>query len=142
MLSRIMQSLTFIEHLLKDRFVEQSFTVENIMGYVRAAGEFILMVHIFVCLFLYLGQFDNEWFANDGIEYDSVTVMYIDANYFVTTTMTSIGYGDFSAQGKGNYSTIGVMVTQFFGILGFSIVKEQVFSSKNLMSITELVAKA
>mmetsp|Transcript_37788 Transcript_37788/g.45982 ORF Transcript_37788/g.45982 Transcript_37788/m.45982 type:complete len:159 (+) Transcript_37788:1526-2002(+) len=55
MLARILQSLAFIENLLKDRYVERSFTVENIMGYVRAAGEFIIMIHLFSCAWLFVG---------------------------------------------------------------------------------------
>ena len=77
------------------------------------------------------------------MDYESLSAMYADANYFVTTTMTSVGYGDLSARVLvGIYSTIGVMITQFFGLLGFSIVKEQVFSSKHLITIVELVKKA
>jgi len=49
--------------------------------------------------------------------------MYIDAIYFVTTTMTAVGYGDLSAFDKGEWSMAAVMITQFFGLLGFSIVK-------------------
>lgn len=111
MLSRIMQSLDFIEHILKDRFVEQSFTVENIMGYVRAAGEFIVMIHIFACTWLGVGQLDGQWFDNDGMDYDSNVQMYVDAIYFVTTTMTSVGYGDFSAFDMGSLSILCVMIT-------------------------------
>lgn len=56
--------------------------------------------------------------------------------------MTTVGYGDMAAFGKGDFSMGGVMLTQFFGLLGFSIVKEKVFSSKRLTSIAELVQKA
>ena len=56
MLSRITQSVTFIEQLLKERFVEHSFTVENALGYVRAASAFIIMVHFFACAWLFIGQ--------------------------------------------------------------------------------------
>ena len=96
MLSRIMQSLDFVESLMKERYVENSFTVENIMGYVRAAGEFVVMIHIFSCTWLFVGQLQWQWFERDGIDYDSLVHMYIDGIYFVTTTMTSVGYGDFT----------------------------------------------
>jgi len=43
--------------------------------------------------------------------------------------MTTVGYGDISGFGKGGLRPmIIVMLTQFFGLLGFSIVKMQVFS--------------
>ena len=37
--------------------------------------------------------------------------MYVDAIYYVTTTMTSVGYGDFSAFGKGDKSIFSAFVT-------------------------------
>lgn len=51
-----MESLLLVENEIKDRYMESSFTVENIMGYIRAAGEFIVMIHIFACTWLFVGQ--------------------------------------------------------------------------------------
>lgn len=68
-----------------------------------------------------------------------LTELYIDAIYFITTTMTSAGYGDISAFGKGNLSMIIVMLTQFFGLLGFSFVKMQVFNQQRLKTLPEVV---
>jgi len=70
---------------------------------------------------------------------DNLVPMYIDGIYFVTTTMTAVGYGDFSAYGKGYVSMGTVMITQFFGLLGFSIVKQQVFATKYLTTIDDVV---
>ena len=123
MLSRIMESLRFIENLLKDQYVESSFAVENAMGYLRAAGEFIIMIHIFSCMWLFVGQLEFQYFFLAD-PYDHDAHMYVDAIYFVTTTMTSVGYGDISAFGSGEISMGVVMFTQFFGMLGFSIVKQ------------------
>jgi len=47
----------------------------------------------------------------------------VDAIYFVTTTMTSVGYGDIYGFDEGRICMGTVMFTQFFGMLGFSIVK-------------------
>ena len=65
--------------------------------------------------------------------------MYIDAIYFVTTTMTAVGYGDLSAFDKGEWSMAAVMITQFFGLLGFSIIKQQVFTTKSLTTIEDVI---
>ena len=55
MLSRISQSLNFIEDILKDYFVRDKVTVQNLMGYIRVTGEFALLIHFFACLWLSVG---------------------------------------------------------------------------------------
>ena len=54
--------------------------------------------------------------------------MYANAIYFISTTMTSVGYGDINAWTYQD-SMLIVYCTQFFGILGFALVKDQVFSA-------------
>ena len=111
MLSRILASLNFIETLMKDRFVEQSFTVENFMGYLRAAGEFIIMIHLFSCGWLFVGQMEDQFYYNNANTYATNVDLYVESIYFVTTTMTSVGYGDISAFGEGELSMGIVMFT-------------------------------
>ena len=56
---------------------------------------------------------DDEYFdlrRQDGIV-ENDTNMYVDAIYFVTTTMTSVGYGDINAFGQGEWSMGIVMFT-------------------------------
>ena len=54
--------------------------------------------------------------------------LYVESIYFICTTMTSVGYGTPSAFGNGEWSMICASVSMFFGILGFAIIKEQVFT--------------
>lgn len=56
---------------------------------------------------------DDEYFdlrRQEGIV-ENDTNMYVDAIYFVTTTMTSVGYGDINAFGQGEWSMGIVMFT-------------------------------
>jgi len=99
------------------------------MGYIRAAGEFIILIHLFSCAWLFVGAVANQWMDEEEKLYKERSILYLDAVYFVATTMTSVGYGDKSAFGKGVLSMEFVMVTQFFGLLGFSIIKDQIFSA-------------
>lgn len=55
MLSRISQSITFIEDSIKDVFVRKKLQVENVIGQLRAASEFAIMIHFFACLWVYIG---------------------------------------------------------------------------------------
>ena len=99
------------------------------MGYIRAAGEFIILIHIFSCAWLYIGAVPNQWMTVEQTQYKERGILYLDAVYFVATTMTSVGYGDYSAYDNGTISMGFVMVSQFFGLLGFSIIKDQIFSA-------------
>lgn len=56
--------------------------------------------------------------------FESMDTLYVDSLYFITTTMTSVGYGDTYAFDKGTISMSAILCTQFFGLLGFSIIKD------------------
>ena len=59
MLSRISQSLSYVGDLVKERFVTKKINVENTMGYIRAAGSFMIMIHIFSCAWIFIGAIDG-----------------------------------------------------------------------------------
>ncbi len=64
------------------------------VGYIRAAGEFVIVIHLFACGWLYVGGFENEWMTEDQLEYENMTLLYVNSLHFVAQTMTSVGYGD------------------------------------------------
>lgn len=101
--------------------------VENIIGQIRAASSFAVMIHCFACLWIYIGALDHQWMDDDQRKFGEMDTMYLDALYFITTTMTSVGYGDTSAFSKDSrYDTSMnvILCTQFFGLLGFAIIKD------------------
>ena len=76
--------------------------------------------------------------------FDQKVDTYVDGLYFISTTMTQVGYGDISAWinsklGEGTFSMLTVMLTQFAGIAGFSIIKDQVFSAKKVQDINDII---
>lgn len=128
MLSRINQSVTFIEETIKSIFVRQKITVQNVIGQLRAASEFAIMIHFFACLWIYIGALDDSWMTEEQRLFENnIVELYLDALYFITTTMTSVGYGDTSAFSRTDRymtSMIAILCTQFFGLLGFAIIKD------------------
>lgn len=72
-------------------------------------------------------------------QFDNMDILYFDALYFITTTMTSVGYGEFSAFNTGTMSMTMIVCTQFFGLLGFAIIKDQVFNVHNVRDIQDIV---
>ena len=54
---------------------------------------------------------------------------YLNSIYFMTTTMTSVGYGDYNAS-RFAIGMLYLISIQFFGMLAFSLIKEQVFGAR------------
>ena len=67
---------------------------------------------------------DREIFITD------IKTTYVEAFYFITTTMTQVGYGDVTVFGFGVSTMITIIIIEFGGILGFSIIKQQIFTAK------------
>ena len=55
---------------------------------------------MFTCLFHRLGQREGEytWLDDGGLREESIQRRYIASVYFIITTLTSVGYGDYSPQ--------------------------------------------
>ena len=139
MISRINRSINLIQDQLKEVFVQNKITVENMFGYMKAAFTFLILIHFFACVWLFTGAIDGEWMTEEQRNYDSAwSELYANAIYFISTTMTSVGYGDINAWTYQDSMMI-VYCTQFFGILGFALVKDQVFSAKRVAKIDEIV---
>ena len=94
MLSRISQSFTFVGDLLSERFMTKKVQVENAIGFIRAAGSFCIMIHVFSCAWIYVGALDNQWMGEEEKLFKDKGTTYVNSIYFITTTMTSVGYGD------------------------------------------------
>lgn len=88
MLSRISLQLNYAADLMKERFGTKKVLVENLMGYIRAAGSFLIMIHIFSCLWIYVGALDGQWMTEEEKEFNDKGLTYLNAIYYITTTMT------------------------------------------------------
>lgn len=140
MLVEISNQWQLIEDVLKEYFVTSKLTIENTTNFLKAVFAFLAMLHVFACAWIWIGALsgENQW-MEDNIEIylEDEETTYVNAFYFIATTMTQIGYGDvdvFWNSGTQEFfgygSIISVMIFQFAGILGFAIIKQQVFSYK------------
>ena len=138
MVLRVFNSLANLEEWLKDIFIFQKILIENSMNFVKTLIYLILLEHVFACLWVLINHWNPDWeyyeqvvvnqsFAdlsnsdelldrrlqdevleesvNSGYMFDS----YCDSLYFMTTTMTAVGYGDKSGFGK-EYTMLYVML--------------------------------
>jgi hypothetical protein len=141
MVLRIFSTLELIENVLKDIFIFEKIFIENMMNYVKVLIELILLIHLAACIWIFVS------FANDTWDYfvivrdnDDFYNSYFDSLYFMTTTMTSVGYGDRSGF-PVDFLMGFVMFAQFAGILSFSLIKFNVFNTKSKISVNDLVTE-
>ena len=97
------------------------------------------MTHIMACIWISIGRIDDDSWVNiflakvrlerndpSLISYDFQWEIYVNAFYFVMTTITTVGYGDFV--GHTTYEYIFSMCVEFIGLSFFSfltgVVKE------------------
>lgn len=82
---------------------------------------FAMISHVFSCIWIIAGQIDegNEasWMSGDVAKMDASN-QYLTAFYFTITTITTVGYGDFSP-GTFIEKIVGIMI-MFVGVMAFS----------------------
>ncbi len=59
-----------------------------------------LLTHIFACIYIKFGLYEisikkNCWITEKKIDYNEFYSLYINAYYFISVTMITVGYGDF-----------------------------------------------
>ena len=65
------------------------------MNYVKVMIQLLLLEHVFACLWIFISVNNEEWdYYTIVREEDDYMYSYTDSLYFMTTTMTSVGYGD------------------------------------------------
>mmetsp|Transcript_5087 Transcript_5087/g.3523 ORF Transcript_5087/g.3523 Transcript_5087/m.3523 type:complete len:193 (+) Transcript_5087:623-1201(+) len=96
-------------------------TVNKIEYFTNFMIFLILLMHIVACFWIYIGlEIEGSWLDDRGIKCASRGDIYIQALYWVVTTLTTVGYGDI----KGFTSTeyMFTIVVEFIGIAFFSFI--------------------
>lgn len=92
---------------------------------------FFIFCHFMACIWIILGERDvsDSWINRFELKGESHFTLYVIAYYFIITTFSTVGYGDFS---PGNsLERIFVMFLEIFGIIFFS------FAISSLTTIIE-----
>lgn len=83
----------------------------------------LLFIHYLSCGMLYIGtSYSESWLAKQDT--DDKYHLYIASYYFITTTLTTVGYGDLLP--FNNSELIFMMLIQLIGIISVSIIMGQV----------------
>jgi hypothetical protein len=122
-MSRLVRMLKILQD--RNRLVKYLGEVFKIgIGFERLLFFILLtfvLCHIAACLWVMLANFDDgvfNWIRYNRVEDESNVGLYTTAFYFTVTTITTVGYGDFS--GHTNMEKVFCICLMLIGASGFS----------------------
>ncbi|CAI2369324.1 unnamed protein product [Moneuplotes crassus] len=116
---------SFIEKMLVKWVHGRRELINSVKKTIRFLIFLLFTMHLLACIWIYIGQLSEEnWIekSDDILENPgSNFALYIAANYWVMSTFTTVGYGDFS--GLNNTEYLFNMLVQVLGIgfFGYTI---------------------
>jgi hyperpolarization activated cyclic nucleotide-gated potassium channel 2 len=95
----------------------------NLVRICRILGSIILITHILCCLWVFAARMDteNNWVKTkvpDNYDEISNSSLYLMSFYFVTTTVTTVGYGDITPVNSEERLFSTIML--YIGVLCFA----------------------
>ena len=124
---------------LADIFYLHRYMFSNLLLWFIIVLKFLLTMHYFACGWLWM----TEKKKLDGVAYvewseDTMMAKYVDSVYLVTTTITTVGYGDFKAHNTNEpdwaIEMVYLYVVTLAGITLFSAVTNQIFTYRKLLT--------
>lgn len=130
--SRISRIITFLKQLsglLKERFMLHQIMIVNYYMMMETIFILVFCLHILVCCFIAIGHvaesqsIQASWLVRLGLfdEPDSAFHIYWTGWYFVTTSITTVGYGEIS--GTSWPEKFFIILLLFIGILLFTLIQ-------------------
>lgn len=106
--------------------------ITHALDILKFLATTLINLHLLTCVQIVLckhrSNFEDSWMGGQGVEeFDAVT-QYIIAIYFVTTTLSTCGFGDISATKRDATESAVVLFLQFVGMLFYSMTIQKVQS--------------
>ncbi|KAL4467648.1 hypothetical protein ABPG73_022074 [Tetrahymena malaccensis] len=115
---------TRIVDIFKEQFLLRVH-ISGIISLILLFSQALYFCHIFSCSFLYLGLYQKGygegWLVTFQLDQSSHFEQYLHSYYFSVVTMTTIGYGDYTAKTSIEYSFMIVFMIVSCGIFGYTI---------------------
>ena len=129
---------------LSEVFWRKTFLFENLMKWILTGTKFILALHYFACGWVLIHRIKYEaGYRLIEFTYNFDIYDYVESVYLMTTTITTVGYGDFKAfhDDTGHWlpEIIYLYFVTLFGIIMFSSVTREIFVYKKLKTVSEMV---
>ena len=131
------RSITILHDQLIDPIVKRCNVSKQARSNVQSIfSQFIILVtimHMIACAWIFVGEKEGwgSWLTNPGFasvytakQNGDYSTIYITSLYWVVTTLTTVGYGDYYGTTQEEY--IFTMIVEFIGILVFSIIMSTV----------------
>jgi len=135
--------------ILSSYFYMHRLLMSNLNGWIRQGVMFVLSVHYFACGFLLIISIKKMQGIDKVVDFqpaaDTFFEQYFSAWYLTTTTITTIGYGDY----KGFVDVGGDWTAEMLyfscvligGIIMFSSVRTQIFLYRHTLTVQEIVVE-
>ena len=94
----------------------------------------MINLHILTCSMIMLckvredSTFEMSWMGRRDVDEFNLQDQYIIAVYFVTTTLSTCGFGDISATQGDSTESLSILFLQFVGMLFYSMTIQKVQS--------------
>ena len=131
---------------LAEVFYTYKFTLSNIFSWTVAGTSLVVFLHYFACGWTYIANRKKMIGYNhyhDFGDWESFVRRYVDSWYLMTTTISTVGYGDF----KGYYDNDGhwaqemtyLIIVILAGLNLFSLITNEIFSYKTMKTVGEMM---
>lgn len=121
-----------LDYMSSSRTVSEIDTIKRYLSILEFAISTLINLHLLTCLMIMLclhrSDYSITWMGARDVPKDDAEHQYIIAIYFVTTTLSTCGFGDIYAQpGDGTESAV-ILFLQFVGMLFYSMTIQKVQS--------------
>lgn len=113
------------------------YKIKEFIDFIKLQFSVLMITHFMACVWIYIGKSElNGWVqifltklnlpdydpsVNLDINmYDNMFTIYINATYFILTTITTTGYGDITGTTTSEY--LFSMCVEFIGLTFFSFL--------------------
>lgn len=141
-LDRFFRQIRFILEKIGRRFsTVNKNMVDNILVAIECLFAMLFLVHLLGCIWLRIGRSVNNGWVTRMDEFNSQNddsmYPYYAAYYFITTTITTVGYGEILPH--ADLEIIFVMVLELIGLAAFSFILGTLTSIEVADSVRKII---